>query len=116
MLNMKNGINKSQSKNIVTKQDLKKTENIMGNKINSLSFRMNSLEFRMNLLENELKDFKKEFMKFKDQVLKTLDWLVGAFKKFDEEHAVLTGKYSQVNDQISNHEVRITTLEKSSLQ
>ncbi len=49
---------------------------------------------------------------FKESVLKTLDWLVGAFKKFDEEHTILAGRYGEINMKIENHESRIGLLEK----
>ena len=63
--------------------------------------------------KNEMTDFKNEMGKFRDQTYKTLDWLVGAFKKFDEEHTILSGKYSTINIKLDNHEERITTLEKT---
>ena len=100
---MKNKIKKKLGNYLVIKENL---ENLKGT--------TNFLSFRIDSLENELKEFKNEFMKFKDQVLKTLDWLVGAFKKFDEEHTILTGQYSKVNEELVNHETRITTFEKKS--
>ncbi len=57
-------------------------------------------------------EFKKKFESFQSQVLNTLDWLVKAFKKFDEEHTILTGKYSKINEKIDNHDQRIVVLEK----
>ena len=53
----------------------------------------------------------KDYYEFKDQVLKTLDWLVGAFKKFDEEHTVLTDSHSNIQQKVDTHEKRITLLE-----
>lgn len=37
-----------------------------------------------------VEQFKNEFIEFKNYVTKTLDWLVGAFKKFDEEYTIAT--------------------------
>ena len=47
-----------------------------------------------------------------DKILTTLDWLVGAFKKFDEEHTVLTGRYADVRETLDDHESRIAVMEK----
>lgn len=52
--------------------------------------------------------------KFRFEVMKTLDWLVGAFKRFDEEHSVLAGNYSNVTDQLDSHDKRIDKLEQAS--
>ncbi len=64
-------------------------------------------------LSKDLLEFKKEMLAFRESTNKTLDWLVGAFKKFDEEHSILTARYSTINKTIDNHEIRITSLEKS---
>lgn len=53
----------------------------------------------------------KDYYEFKDRVLTTLDWLVGAFKKFDEEHTVLTDSYSAINQKVENHETRLVVIE-----
>lgn len=63
-------------------------------------------------LSKDLSDFKNEMREFRDSTAKTLDWLVGAFKKFDEEHSILTARYSTIGKTIDNHELRITNLEK----
>ena len=63
-------------------------------------------------LTKDLSDFKNEMREFRDRTNKTLDWLVGAFKKFDEEHSILTARYSTIGKTIDNHETRITVLEK----
>ena len=52
--------------------------------------------------------------KFRFEVMKTLDWLVGAFKRFDEEHSILAGNYSNVTDQLDDHGQRIDKLEQAS--
>ena len=51
-------------------------------------------------------------MEFKDHMYKTLDFLVGSYKKFDEEHSILTTRYSTIGKTIDNHETRISILEK----
>ena len=63
-------------------------------------------------LSKDLLEFKKEMVDFRNRTDKALDWLVGAFKKFDEEHIILSARYSTINKIIDNHENRITSLEK----
>ena len=65
------------------------------------------IDYRLNPIEK----FREEFTSFKNQVLKSLDWLVGAFKKFSEEHTVLSESHTRTQDTLDNHEGRIKTLE-----
>lgn len=89
---------KKQVNNLVTKNDLKRTERY--------------LEYKIEVDKAEAKKFREEFVKFKNYVYDKLDWLVGAFQKFNEEHTILSGKYSEVNEKLDNHENRISVLEK----
>lgn len=41
-----------------------------------------------------------------------VDWLIGEYKKFSDEHFILTNQYSDLNQKIDNHEDRIKLLEK----
>ena len=66
----------------------------------------------INQLRKELSDFRKEMQDYKERTNKTIDFLFGSYKKFDEEHSVLTARYSTIGKTIDNHEIRITTLEK----
>lgn len=66
------------------------------------------LDYRLKPLEQMAKDF----YEFKDSVSRSLDWLVGKYKKFDDEHVVLSAGYSTINDHLDNHEERLKTLEK----
>lgn len=59
-----------------------------------------------------LKKMAEEFYEFRNSVYDRLDWLVGAFKKFNEEHTTLTEQYSRVDEQLTNHESRLQVLEK----
>lgn len=52
------------------------------------------------------------FDEFKDKVLINLDWLTGKYKKFEEEHTVLTGQNSRNINKWDNHEKRISSLEQ----
>ena len=104
---------------MLTDSDIKKLEKVFVTKKEFNNFkigvnkRFEILESSVLQLSKELSDFKNEMRDFRDQTYKTLDWLVGAFKKFDAEHTILSARYSTVNKTLDNHEERITTLEKS---
>ena len=66
----------------------------------------------INELKKDLSDFRKEMANYKDHTNKTIDFLFGSYKKFDEEHSILTARYSTFSKAIDNHETRITNLEK----
>ena len=71
-----------------------------------------SVDIRFEIVENAIDKLSRSIVDFKEHTYKTLDWLVGAFKKFDEQHTVLTARYITINKTIDNHESRITNLEK----
>lgn len=103
---------------MITDTDIKKLEKVFVTKSEFNEFKINAnkhfdlLEYRVTQLSQEFNEFREEMREFRDQTYKTLDWLVGAFKKFDEEHAILSARYSTINKTIDNHENRITSLEK----
>lgn len=72
----------------------------------------NYLDFKIETVRKESEEFVKEFRNFKDSVLKTLDWLVGAFTKFSEEHMILSEQNKRTNGKLNNHEKRIFSLEQ----
>ncbi len=92
-----------------TKKDLEKTELLLTRNLKSTE---NYLNYKIDTLEKSVNEFKGEFTIFKDSVLKSLDWLVGAFKKFGEEHTVLTEQNGRAIDKLENHEKRIMSLEQ----
>ena len=103
----------------VTKSEFNDFKTGVDKRFEKVDKRLELVYKRLELLENsvlhlskELSDFKNEMREFRDQTYKTLDWLVGAFKKFDEEHTILSARYSTINKTIDNHENRITSLEK----
>jgi hypothetical protein len=57
-----------------------------------------------------------DYYKFKDHVNKTLDWLVGAYQKFDEEYLIMSTTHTEMNDVLDNHEKRISLLERYELR
>lgn len=124
----------SQGNNLVTKKYLDKKINYLDTKIDLVNKKLDAkidlvnkrLDAKIDLvnkridrvidyIDERLKPFeemRKEFAEFKDRVLTALDWLIGAFKKFEEEHTILTGKYSEVSQRLNDHENRISALEK----
>src|SRR3990167_1977497 len=100
---------------MITDADIKKLKKIFATKIELKEEIEKSNLYTERLfmaLSKDLSDFKNEMREFRDRTNKTLDWLVGAFKKFDEEHSILTARYSTIGKTIDNHETRITVLEK----
>ncbi len=94
----------------VTKEDLKNAFTDSESGLNKRIDRViDSIDYKFNKLDKLHEDFNE----FKEFVTKTLDWLVGAFKKFNEEHTVLSHQNLRTTKQLENHETRIKTLEKS---
>lgn len=96
----------------VTKEDLKKELRTYATK-KDLKSTENFLNYRIDTLERKVDDFKNEFIDFKERVLKTLDWLVGAFKKFDEELTISNHRSIDFWDKLENHEIRIKNIERN---
>jgi len=86
------------------KKDLKLSEIRLDGKIDRI---MKYIDFKLE----PIGEFKAEFTDFKESVLKTLDWLVGAFKKFDEELTIIAHRDIKFEDKLENHEIRIKNLE-----
>lgn len=78
------------------------------------------IKFRDGLLfyidekNKPFEEMSKDFYNFKEQVLSRLDWLIGRYKKFEDEHTILTGSYSDVQVRLDGHEKRIGILEQKS--
>jgi len=88
-----------------TKKDLELTESKLNKRMDRLS---KEIDFKLE----PLMEFKEEFSDFKSSVLKTLDWLVGAFTKFNEDHTVLTEQNDRAHKKLDNHEKRILNIEQ----
>lgn len=101
---------KKMNKVFVTKKEfIKETTSMKEELKNTERF----LNYRIDTLEKKVDDFKKEFVDFKDSVLKSLDWLVHAFKKFDEELTVMAHRDIKFENKLENHETRIKNLERN---
>lgn len=90
------------------KSDITKLDSKIDNVEEGLNKRMDRMEKNIDFKLEPILEFKEEFSGFKNSVLKTLDWLVGAFKKFDQEHTVLSEHTRRLDD-------RVTTLEKRTI-
>jgi len=91
---------------MITDQDVTKLEKIFVTKEElktSIDRVINYIDYRLEPLE----EFKLDFKEFKEQVLKSLNFLVGAYKRLDEERVVAF-------KQFDNHETRIELLESKS--
>lgn len=105
---------------MITDADIKKMKEVFATKDNLKGFASNEyvdkrferlfkyLDHRFEPLDNLVR----EFADFKDKVLTDLDWLMGKYTKFEDEHIVLTEQTSRVNEKLDNHEARIVHLEQ----
>lgn len=66
------------------------------------------IDYRLEPLE----ELRREFKEFKDQILKSIDFLVGGFKRLDEERIVASEQHFRIKSNVEDHEIRITSLEK----
>lgn len=113
---LSNFATKDDLKNFATKDDLKKLRADI--KFIELDLKQqikgteHYLDHRVNTIEKKIDGFVNDFDKLKDWMYDKLDWLVVKYKKFDEEHTVLSSGYSKINEKIENHEGRIAVLEK----
>lgn len=96
---------KKLEKTFATKNDLKESEWRLNKRIDRMT---KYVDFEIE----PVTDFKKEFKDFKNKVFDKLDWLIGKYNKFEEEHLVLTEQNERTNDKINNHEKRIFSLEQ----
>ena len=74
---------KKTTNGLATKKDLKETEERLDKKINAVK---NYFDFQLEPIH----EFVKEFKEFKNNIFDKLDWLIGRYRKFDEELAVKT--------------------------
>ena len=96
---------KKLEKTFATKNELKETELRLNKRMDRLS---KDIDYKLE----PLIIFKEEFSEFKSSVFKSLDWLVSAFKKFEEEHLVLSEQNKRTSGKLDNHEKRIFSLEQ----
>lgn len=47
-----------------------------------------------------------------DKILTTLDWLVNQYEKFEQEYTVASEQSRRIEEELDNHEKRISTLEQ----
>lgn len=107
----------SKNNELVTKSYLKERMDLIEKRLNErMDKRIDTLMKYIDFKLEPIEEFRKEFTDFKERVLKTLDWLVGTYQKFDEEHTVSSEQYSRMTDKVENHEKRIATLEQHTAQ
>lgn len=66
------------------------------------------LDYRLEPLDKLVKDIDE----LNNKISTDLDFLIGKYTKFEDEHAVLTEQTNRVNGKLDNHEDRISTLEQ----
>lgn len=77
------------------------TEDILNKKLDERFTRFEKyLDHRLQPLEEMAEDF----YKFQDFVIDKLDWLMGKYIKFEDEHMILTNRYSSINERLEQLE------------
>lgn len=94
---------------MITDKDIKKMKAVFATQ-EYVDKRFDRLFMHLDNRFEPLEKMKKDFDEFKDKVYISLDWLVGAFKKFDEEHTVLTEQNKRINKRLTSIEQRIITI------
>jgi len=119
-------VKKQKKDELITKEYLDKrlsvTEKNFDNKIIGLDYKINKIDKKldrtihyMNLKFDSIEDKLTKLDtidKRLETITTTLAWLAGEYKKFDEEHTVLSEQNNRTNDTINNHEERISRLEQ----
>lgn len=100
---------KDDLKNFVTKDYLEK---VLDERFDQFFKR---LEVYLDHRFRPLEEMAADYYKFKDYVTDKLDWLVGKYQKFEDEHMILTSQYSSINERLDTHETEIKTLEKKAV-
>ena len=102
---MKDDLNKKIEE---TKQDLEtkidKVDKKLDRTTNYMNIKFNNIEeklIKLDSIDSRL-----------ESIMESLAWLTGEYKKFDEEHTVLSEQTNRTNDTINNHEERISRLEQ----
>jgi len=96
---------------MITDSDIKKLKKVFVTKEelkSEIKSTENYLNYKIEAARKESQEFIREFHKFKDSTLKTLDWLVGAFKKFEEEYTVIGEQLVRINKRLDQHEQLLT--------
>ena len=102
---------KKLSKAFVTKNDLKKgldrfaTKEYVDKRFERL---FKYLDYRFQPLDKLVKDIDE----LNNKISTNLDFLMGKYTKFEDEHTVLTEQTNRVNGKLDNHEERIFSLEQ----
>lgn len=91
---------KNNSSNLVTKDFLKK-------ELGALGFRF---DIKMDRLRTEIDDKAKGY---RDEVLTKIDGVMGELQTMKEENIIGSHQITRLNDQVDNHEKRISKIEQA---
>jgi len=83
-----------------------------------VDIRFNEVDRRFEQVDRRFEQVDRRFEQIDEKlnkIMNHLDWLVGEYKRFDEEHIVATEQSRRQNDKLENHETRISTLEQRTI-
>lgn len=82
----------------------KEMENEIELQFTGVNSQLSLLAYRVDTIETRLQQLEEKLDSRFDTMMTNLDWLVGAFKKFDEEHTVFAHR-------LQDHDIRLEKLE-----
>lgn len=92
---------------MITDNDIKKLKKVFVTKKElkaEIKSTENYLNYKIEAARKENQEFIIEFHKFKDSTQNTLDWLVGAFKKFEEEYMAIGERLIRIDKRLDRHD------------
>jgi hypothetical protein len=80
--------------------------------IKGLEQRMNGVEIKLDVLVERFDEHERKEEERYNNLMDKLDWLVGSYSKFDEEHIVLSEHSNRNTDELEELRNRVSKLEK----
>lgn len=114
---MKKKVIKKYSHNgVAMKKDLVGVETRLNKDLKAVEERLNKrIDRVLKYIDFKIQPFEEmriEFIDFKNKVFDRFDWLIGRYKKFEDEYTIQAEQNKRILDRIENHEIRITNIEK----
>ena len=90
-------------------QDIRNNINASENRLNHRIDRvMEYIDFKTKPID----EMRQDYRDFKSRIFDRLDWLIGAYEKFNQEMIILNKYVKDSHDRIENHEARLVQLER----
>jgi hypothetical protein len=101
---MKNKVIENPHNGLATKKDVNESEDRLNKRIDRV---IKYIDLKINPFE----EMRQDFYDFKNKIFDRLDWLIGRYKKFEDEYTVQAEQNKRILDRLENHEERISHME-----